>query len=320
MECRNKSLNGGGGRFLLLLFTILLLLQGHFVTSFVTNPNVVGISALSEGQGQGPFSSSSFSSYNLKGGSTTQRFKYVSRVSLFPRKSTTSYDFIDIMRNKRNNIGRKQQTQLYMYDLPPGGGGGGRRGNELEEILKLAAGFGIFALVMSSPLGGIIAALFNSFLFLIFVIPLVGVISYQAYIRFSTIEGQCPNCSAPARVPKSDKDGNASPSICFNCGAILQANYDNTGIDNITGRRSMSDDFGGSMGGGNTIFDLFNGMPMDQPFTTSSTSTTIIDDVFVEQKEEEEDIMTSRKENKQFRRQKKNDSDDNDIIDVEIER
>jgi hypothetical protein len=62
---------------------------------------------------------------------------------------------------------------------------------------------------------------------------------------------------------KSNRNDIPSPTICFNCGSILQANDDNTGIDNVTGRRTVDDL--SPMGGG--IFDVFTS-------TTTTTRTT----------------------------------------------
>ena len=110
---------------------------------------------------------------------------------------------------------------------------------------------------------------------------------------FNTITGNCPNCGAPVRVLKSNKNEITQPSICISCGSILQANYDNSGIDNTTGRNSMEDLAGGTPFGGN-IFDMFGG-----PSVTRTTTTT----TYEEKKETQRD---------QKRRE-------NIIIDVEVD-
>jgi hypothetical protein len=100
----------------------------------------------------------------------------------------------------------------------------------------------------------------------------VATLGFQAWQYFNTIGGECPSCEAPARVIKTNSDGEGTPTICFNCGAVLQANYDNTAIDNITGKNSvMDDDFGGSQQP--SIYDLFGGAPAGYTTSTSTTST-----------------------------------------------
>jgi hypothetical protein len=154
-----------------------------------------------------------------------------------------------------------------MYNLPPSGGGGG--GPRVGDVVRGALGIALILAFFASPLGGLVFGLFNSLLVLSFVLPLVVSVGYQVWVSLSTISGTCPNCGVPARVIKADKDGIASPSLCFNCGAILQANDDNTGIENITGRRAIDDI--SPMGGGNSLFDVFTR-------TTTTTTTTSIDE------------------------------------------
>lgn len=183
---------------------------------------------------------------------------------------------------------RLSTSRLSMYNLPPGGGGGGK--NEVVDILKGVGGVALFLAFFASPLGSIFFGLLNSFLFLSFLVPLLGVVGFQAWQYFNTISGVCPNCNAPATVMKSN-DGESVPNVCFNCGAILQANYDNTGIDNVTGRNSVD-----NMSEPTSIFDIFG------PGTTTTTTTTIGDE--------------SSPEARGKRTKTRN---ENTIIDVEIE-
>jgi hypothetical protein len=147
-----------------------------------------------------------------------------------------------------------------MYNLPPSGGGGG---NNVGDIVKGAVSIVLVVAFFASPLGGLVLGLFNSFLVLLFLLPIAASVGFQIWQSLNTISGTCPNCGAPATVLKADKDGLPSPSLCFNCGAVLQANYDNSGIDNVSGRTSI-DGLSPMGGAGNSIFDVF----------TSTTTTT----------------------------------------------
>jgi hypothetical protein len=158
-------------------------------------------------------------------------------------------------------------TTLFMYNLPPSGGG--NKDNDLANILK---GVGVLTLVVlffSSPLGGLVLGFFNSLIVLSIALPILGTIAFQTWEYFNTIQGPCPNCAAPVRVLKTNSDGEVNPSICFNCGAVIQANYENTGIDNVTGRNTIDD-----LSNGASIFDIFGGRPL----YTETTTTTILEE------------------------------------------
>jgi hypothetical protein len=195
-------------------------------------------------------------------------------------------------------LGRNSDTRLFMYNLPPGKD----NNNGLGDILKGAGGLLLVAAFFASPLGGLVFGIFNSFLLLAILLPTVATLGFQAWQYFSTIGGTCPSCEAPARVIKTDSDGEAFPTICVNCGAVLQANYDNTAIDNITGKNSIMDDNFGSQPA--SIYDLFGGAPGGYTTSTSTTSTT-----------------TGIYEDESPRSQKKvrNVRNDMNIIDAEIE-
>jgi hypothetical protein len=169
-----------------------------------------------------------------------------------------------------------------MYSLPPSGGGGNK--NELVSVLQSVAGLVLFVGFFLSPVGGFVLSIFNSFLLLALLIPVAGVVGFQVWQYFNTMKGACPNCGAEVQVLKSQPDVPDTPTICFSCGAIIQANYDNTGIDNVTGRNSISDNESPF----NSLFDLFGGAPTSSDGlsqrTTSSSSTTIVDNVIVEQR------------------------------------
>jgi predicted RNA-binding Zn-ribbon protein involved in translation (DUF1610 family) len=167
-------------------------------------------------------------------------------------------------------------TRLYMYNLPPSGGGGGGKGNEIGEIVKGAISIFLVVAFLASPLGALVFGLFNSFLVLLFVLPLVATVGFQIWQSINTVSGACPNCGAPVTVMKTSKDGESTPSLCFNCGAVLQSNYDNTAIENISGRRTI-DDISSEMGGGSSIFDLFSSSTRTTTATTTTTTTNPLD-------------------------------------------
>jgi len=181
--------------------------------------------------------------------------------------------------DKRRTLSSSSTTSLSMYNLPPSGGGGGGGKNEIADIAKGALSILLTVGFFISPLGGIVLGIFNSFLVLLFVLPLVATVGFQAWQKFNTVQGSCPNCGVPATVMKSKDDTNVvesapSPeSLCFNCGAILQANEDNTGINNVSGRKTV-DDLNAPMGGGSSIFDIFSDSAPTEPWTTTAKTTS----------------------------------------------
>jgi predicted RNA-binding Zn-ribbon protein involved in translation (DUF1610 family) len=78
----------------------------------------------------------------------------------------------------------------------------------------------------ASPLGGLFFAAVNSVFALLFITPFVLIVAFNTWQFFSTVQGNCPSCSAPIRVLK---DG--SPSICLNCGSVVVVRNDNGRID-----------------------------------------------------------------------------------------
>ena len=178
-------------------------------------------------------------------------------------------------------------TKLSMYNLPPGGGGGGK-----NDLGQLATSVGLFALTIAfflSPLGGFVLTIMNSFLLLVILLPILGVAGFQAWQFFNTISGPCTNCGAPVQVLKSQPNGQDVPSICYSCGAIIQANYENTGIDNVTGRNTI-DDQSSPFG---SLFDMFGGQP-SQGGTTTTTRTTIVDTTVIVEDDDDDDDRNPR--------------------------
>jgi len=109
--------------------------------------------------------------------------------------------------------------------------------------------------------------------------PLVAFAGFQAWLSFNTIQAPCPNCGAPATVQKNkggDSLVDSAPppqSLCFSCGAVLEPNADNTGINNVTGRKTINDINSGQNA---SIFDFFSnaGDAPTDPFSTTTTTTT----------------------------------------------
>jgi hypothetical protein len=154
------------------------------------------------------------------------------------------------------------------YNLPPGKD----EEDGLGDLLKGAGGLLLVGAFFASPLGGLVFGIFNSFLLLAILLPTLATVGFQAWRYFFTINGTCPSCEAPTVVLKTNKDGEGTPSSCLNCGAVLQANYENTAIDNITGKNSFTDDNFGSQP--KSIFDIFGGAPEGSSTSTSSTSSS----------------------------------------------
>ena len=214
----------------------------------------------------------------------------------------------------RGTCGKTSTSKLSMYNLPPGGGGGGNN-NDIGSLVQNVLGLVVIVGILVSPVGGFLLSIMNSFLALIILLPLLGIVGFQVWSYFNFISGPCPNCGAPAKVLKSQPNAEAQPSICFNCGSILQANYDNTGIDNVTGKRSVLDDDSAT----STMFDALFGMNSRGPGSTTNydptttttrttTRTTIVDTVIVE----DDDDLENKKRPPRFR------SDPN-VIDVDSE-
>mmetsp|Transcript_22893 Transcript_22893/g.54041 ORF Transcript_22893/g.54041 Transcript_22893/m.54041 type:complete len:294 (+) Transcript_22893:152-1033(+) len=190
----------------------------------------------------------------------------------------TAFQGVFNMKFQSQKLRPSSTTTLSMYNLPPGGGGGGAK-NDIAEIAKGAVSLLLVIGFFVSPLGGFVLSIFNSFLLLLFVLPLLATVGFQAWSSLNTVKGECPNCGAPAQVMKNQDSGSnvvddfgPAQSICFNCGAILQANEDNSGINNVSGRTSL-DDLDSQMGGA-SLFDLFSSTTSTTTTTTSTSATT----------------------------------------------
>ncbi len=163
-------------------------------------------------------------------------------------------------------------TSLSMYNLPPGGGGGK---NDIADIAKGALSLALVVAFFASPIGGLFLGIFNSFLVLLFVGPLIAFAGFNAWLSFNTIQAPCPNCGAPATVQKNkggDSLVDSAPppqSLCFNCGAVLEPNADNTGINNVTGRKTIND-LNAQAGQQASIFDFFSNTSPTDSFSTQT--------------------------------------------------
>lgn len=236
-------------KYSMLLAPILILLLSSSSNAFsiLTTPTQrFSSNALKVGSNKGLISSSPTTYLSLNGG----------------RRNPVRRSFNEI------NNGSESQIRLSMYNLPPSGGGGGK-----DDIANIAKGAFSIALIVGffiSPLGGLVLGLLNSFLVLIFVLPLVATVGFQVWQKVNTISGVCPNCDAPATVLKQKRSNSndvdtAIPqqSICFNCGAVLQSNSENTEINNVSGRTNI-DDLSSEGAGGTSLFDILSGMGGDR--------------------------------------------------------
>ena len=161
-------------------------------------------------------------------------------------------------------------TQLAAF-LPPSGGGDNKdpSGDGLGAVATSVLTFAGITLFFLSPLGGLFFAFFNSILALSILIPVGGFVAFQVWTYLNTVKGNCANCAAPVQVLK---DG--TPSICLNCGSILQARDGEIYLANPNPRQDIFvDDNVSTMGG------WINGQGSlgGRTETRRTTSTTIID-------------------------------------------
>jgi hypothetical protein len=111
------------------------------------------------------------------------------------------------------------------FQLPPG-----KDDKELDPIFTTVLSFVGVVAFFASPLGGIFFAITNSLFVLALLLPVTAVVGFQAWQYFNTITAPCPSCGAPVQVVKWTEI-EPSPSLCGNCGSVVQANAANNGID-----------------------------------------------------------------------------------------
>ena len=207
---------------------------------------------------------------NHRGIATSSPFSPVSAINSRSR-------LLNEVRKYKRTTSSPFSTNLSMYNLPPGGGGG--KDNDIAEIAKGALSIVLTIAFFLSPVGGFVLGIFNSFLVLLILLPLVGLVGFQIWQKTSTIQAPCPSCGTEISVLKNKaRDGLVEsdafmmpPSRCMVCGAFIEANADNTGINDVTGRKTV-DDLSSNMGNQASLFDFFsNSAPTE---TTSASSSS----------------------------------------------
>ena len=160
----------------------------------------------------------------------------------------------------QHRLQRDRVTQRCMYNFPPPNNNNNNN-NSLGSIVRSVLSLVGLVWFLSSPLGGVVFALANTVLGLLFLTPVLLFVAFQTWQFFNTFTGPCPNCGAPQRVAK-----NSSPTICLNCGTFIQAKPDGSGIDLVGSVNGSSDYYNNDnpFGAGNSVFG----------------STSILDDIF----------------------------------------
>ena len=157
--------------------------------------------------------------------------------------------------------------------------------NDLGDVLKSVLGLVVVVAFLLSPLGSFVLSILNGFLLLSILAPIMAVVGFQIWEYFNTISGPCPNCGIPVKVlkRKGGSDQDDVPSLCFNCGTILQASDDNQDIIislRTRRRNNIMDDWDGIMGGSDSgsMFDTLFGAPRMSSRRTVTKRTTITED------------------------------------------
>lgn len=143
---------------------------------------------------------------------------------------------------------RKQVIQ-YMYNLPPSKDDNDDEG--LQDLIMGALSLAGLVAFFVSPLGGIFFALFNSIVALVFLTPVALYVGFQGWQYFNTVDGTCPNCTAPVKAMN-----NGSPGICLACGTPVQASGDQKTIERVDGGMGNMNGGMGGMGGMNSQDDF----------------------------------------------------------------
>lgn len=178
---------------------------------------------------------------------------------------------------KRAPSQQRKQVVRYMYNLPPPK----KDDNGLGDLATSALGLIGLVAFFVSPLGGIFFALFNSLVAFLFLAPVVGLVGFQGWKFFNTIDGPCPNCGAPCTVLKDD-----SPSICLSCGTLVRSSVDKKSIEFSGSGMDVTNDSQNDIMSG--FFDQFAGVSRSPPSPEEKKSTyrreTTIIDVEIEDK------------------------------------
>jgi hypothetical protein len=146
-------------------------------------------------------------------------------------------------KNSNSNSPSSSSSLLVLSMFLPPDGGGGKKGNtssstELSELTSTIVTLLAVTAFFVSPLGGIFFALFNSFVAFLILAPITAIAAFNLWEYFNTITGTCPNCNSPIKVLTDE----ATPTICFNCGAIVQSKDGNIYLANSNNINSNNDD------------------------------------------------------------------------------
>lgn len=167
----------------------------------------------------------------------------------------------------------KQSTTSLLAFLPPSSGGGKSK-SELQEIvtsvITVAALIGFFI----SPLGALFFTVVNSFVAFVLLVPIVSFLALNIWQYFYTITGPCPNCTSPVRVMKD-----STPTICFNCGSIVQASS-NDNNNNVIVISNPNNDGGlfANEGGDffSSLFSELGGIEQEKPFVDHNDNDNLM--------------------------------------------
>jgi len=221
----------------------------------------------------------------LFGISSSHAFSILLPVALKPNAYITTTSSSNQQRHGLNSNNNKHYqkstttTKLLMsYNLPSGGG---NNKDDIADIVKGVLPLILTVAFFASPLGGFVLGIFNSVLILAVCLPLAAFFGFQVWQKVNTVSGPCPSCGVEMTVMKGKKNKNEvflegstvipEQTMCFKCGATLQANADNTGINNVSGRKTI-DDLNTDP---SSVFDSFfsNAPPTDEWSTPSSDSS-----------------------------------------------
>jgi hypothetical protein len=167
-------------------------------------------------------------------------------------------------------------TRRSMYNLPPPSGNNNnnnnQKGDDLQAILVSVLTVGGVVAFFASPLGAIFFAVFNSLVLLAILLPVLGIVGFNLWQYWNTMEAPCPNCGAPARVLKNTGVA-PNPSLCLNCGSLVAANVANDGIDAVGNSVNPNDGMVDATSLLDTLFGGTGGL-LDTTTTTTTTTTT----------------------------------------------
>ena len=217
---------------LLLLFISLITLQNGIITSLPTKTTVHAFTVVSY-----PSTASTGTHYYTpsRRPSTTrmETEQWQQRTQHIPLQSNTLR--LSIRNKESHSFSTSTSSSALSMFLPPGGDGDNNSNNsELKELTStILTFFGIVAFFVS-PLGGIFFTLFNSFIAFLILAPIGLFMALNIWEYFNTITGVCPNCQAPIKVLK-----NETPTICYNCGSIVQAKDGNVYLANPKNQNNM---------------------------------------------------------------------------------